>query len=437
MHSALIILLAQALSLVSLADIRTFLYLPSLLILYYLCVSLWLQRSRHAGVAMAQYTPPEDMSPGQIRYLFTGDSDHKADAAVLVYLASRGIISMEPIGAQFSITALTSNLPDDLPEEERAAFDAMFRGTVQYKSVMTDATFEQPAAPKDNFLLNPLQGNEAVELGLAIHRALREQMEHKYFTRNQAFVLPAVTLSIFLAVWDVSRFQQSRLGEPAPPFLGMLVVTLNLVALIALINYLPRADELLRGRIHSPEEVRYLVGGLYLYMLVVIFLYSDTQIEMLALVLVVVPNLVLPPRFLRTPTPLGRARMDEVEGFRKFLAAVDLDKFHRLLQPDKASSLSTVNVAYALAFDLKDVWADYLSVCHLEPGNALPVTSQQIAYERATITFAKRFACFLVAWGAYALYATSDGTFSGALNVPILLFITALFAVSSWPPKFT
>ncbi len=363
----LITLLAASQLAVNMGEARSFMLIVGLLVFYYSGASWWLRRKNSPDVILPQYLPPDGMSPGAVRYLLTGNSDNKTLAAVLVDLASRGLVSMEPQTFSFSITKRTNTLPGDLPEEERAALDAMFNGVVQYKSVLTGAVFEQPAPPCDNFLFEPVEGTNAAELGFAVQHSLRSQMEGKYFTRNLAIVLPGVALSTFLLVLAVARAQAIRMGEPSAPFLGLLIVTASVVAVILLIGYLPRADELLRGRVHATGDVKIMVALLYGYLCFLAFLFTETPSGYYALILVTLLNIALPARLLRTPTRLGRERLDQLEGFRQFLTAVELDKFHRLMRPNWTPSLSVSNLAYALSIDLENVWADFLRVCHLKP----------------------------------------------------------------------
>ena len=123
LHLMLITHLAATQTAVTVAEARSFLLMVAFLICYYLGASRWLQRKSSPGVILPQYSSPDGMSPGALRYLLTGNSDNKTVAAVMVDLASRGLVSMEPQTHYFSIAKRTDALPNDLPEEERAAFD--------------------------------------------------------------------------------------------------------------------------------------------------------------------------------------------------------------------------------------------------------------------------------------------------------------------------
>jgi len=196
-------------------------------VFYYSGASWWLRRKNSRdGYPSRNICRPTACHPARSAYLLTGNSDNKTLAAVLVDLASRGLVSMEPQTFCFSITKRTNTLPGDLPEEERAALDAMFNGVVQYKSVLTGAVFERPAPPCDNFLFEPVEGTNAAELGFAVQHSLRSQMEGQIFHQKSgdraARRCPVHFFCLFLP-WLARK--QSAWESPPRPFLGLLIVT--------------------------------------------------------------------------------------------------------------------------------------------------------------------------------------------------------------------
>jgi hypothetical protein len=78
-------------------------------------------------------------------------------------------------------------------------------------------------------------------------------------------------------------------------------------------------------------------------------------LSLLALVVLNVVFFVL----LQTPTRL-RERMDQVEGFGQFLAAVELDTVDRMNNPHWTPTHHIDYLAYAIALDLKQAWNDHL-----------------------------------------------------------------------------
>jgi hypothetical protein len=59
----------------------------------------------------------------------------------------------------------------------------------------------------------------------------------------------------------------------------LLIVTASVVAVILLIGYLPRADELLRGHVHATGDVKVLVALLYGYLCFLAFLFAETHVR--------------------------------------------------------------------------------------------------------------------------------------------------------------
>jgi Predicted membrane protein (DUF2207) len=80
-------------------------------------------------------------------------------------------------------------------------------------------------------------------------------------------------------------------------------------------------------------------------------------LTLVALVVVNIAGAVL----VQTGTPLSRARKDQVQGFRQFLASDELDPLNRLNDPQLTPALVTDHLAYAIALDLKEAWGDNLS----------------------------------------------------------------------------
>src|SRR4029077_17871782 len=99
---------------------------PLLLLLYYLTLFLLVHRRRDPVPLIPQYAPPKNLSPAALRYIFTGDSDRKSVAAVLLQLASRGLISVKGHQNWFILNKLTDRVPPDLPREELKDFSALF-----------------------------------------------------------------------------------------------------------------------------------------------------------------------------------------------------------------------------------------------------------------------------------------------------------------------
>jgi uncharacterized membrane protein len=61
---------------------------------------------------------------------------------------------------------------------------------------------------------------------------------------------------------------------------------------------------------------------------------------------------------LKAPTVAGRRLLDQVDGFKLFLSAVDSDRLNRVMPPDKTPETFEKFLPYALALDLEHAWSE-------------------------------------------------------------------------------
>lgn len=333
-------------------DPRWYFLVDGLLILYYIGVYKWLHRKRDAEPIVAQYAPPKDLSPGAMRYLLTGDSDRQTVAAVLLDLAARGLVSITCLDNFYLITKRTDRVPPNLPPEEAAAFSVMFLRPLPPPSINIPHPLRGRAVPKGSFLVHPIAGDNFNSLATNIHSALRATCEKKYFTRNLAYSLPAAVLSILCIVGSTFT------GSPAY-FMAFFILSG-----IFFINFTPYIRDLLRGRIRGSQNSMYLVVLLMAFMVWTAMFASEskqyTNLFEITLMSAVLLNIGLPALF-RTPKEPGRLALNQIEGHREFLTRAEVDRLHRMQDPQWTPGDTTRNLAYAVALDLHHAWEDYLA----------------------------------------------------------------------------
>jgi hypothetical protein len=82
---------------------------------------------------------------------------------------------------------------------------------------------------------------------------------------------------------------------------------------------------------------------------VALFLFNSIALHILFLFL------------LKAPTVAGRKLLDQVEGFKMFLGAVDGDRLNRVNPPDQTPETFEKFLPYALALDVEQAWAEKFS----------------------------------------------------------------------------
>ena len=329
------------------------LLLPAALCLYYVIVWIAFGRDPKRGTIVPQYEPPDDMSPAAMRYLMTGMTDRKSVAAVLAHLASKKLIAIQPQDGDYCIRRNVSEAPGNLPVEEAAAFRAL----TEIESFRIPGS----SAPLQTVFLQSGANQHVSLLGSVISGAVNKQVEQICFDRNLRFSLPAIMLSSLISLILAAGID-SREGVV---FLTLWFLFCSLfVGVIVSMTVVPALRDMVHGRTAGRNIAQIVVPTLMFSAALAfvdwrISLASSTEFA-LTLVAVTVLNVIF-TALLQKLTPRGRKRLDEVLGFRDFLATVELDHLERMNDPRLSPAVLNDYLAYAIALDLKESWGDQLS----------------------------------------------------------------------------
>ena len=148
------------------------------------------------------------------------------------------------------------------------------------------------------------------------------------------------------------------------------------------------------------------------------FLAHATTVYIIPLILALAGLSALFLYLMKRPTGPGRQVMDQIEGFRRYLAAVEADRLHRLHPPDKTPELFEKYLPYALALDVEHEWAeqftDLLTQAGQVPGGSgyQPVWYHSRSFDASNLGgFSGSLGSFLS--GAIASSSRAPGSSSG------------------------
>lgn len=330
-----------------------FLVLPAALCLYYIVVWVAFGRNPKPGTIVPHYDPPGGMSPAAMRYLLTGTTDRKSVAAVLAHLAAKKLISVEPQNGDYCVRRTVQEAPGDLPAEEAAAFRAL----TEIESFRIPGS----SAPMHTVFLQSGANQYVALLGSVISGAVNKQVERLCFNRNLRYSVPAILLSSLVSLIIAAGIE----GKSGILFLTLWFLFCSLfLGIIVSMTVVPAIRDMLSGRKAGRNIAQMLVptamfSGALVFVDWRIALGSNQEFafSLFAITLLNVTFTAL----LQKLTPLGRKRLDEVMGFREFLATVELDRFERMNNPKLTPALLNDYLAYAIALDLKESWGDQLS----------------------------------------------------------------------------
>jgi uncharacterized membrane protein YgcG len=320
-----------------------------LLLVYYVLVWSAVGRDPQRGVIMALYEPPANLSPAGMRYLQRMGFDNKTFSAAILDMAVRGFLTIKQQAGSY--TLYTTGKPDSvLSEDERRVAASLFAGRNQ---IWLHNENHQPIHDALKALKNYLASTE----------------QKNYFVTNSRFLIAPVVLSILMAVWYLALLGSSKI-----PTAGFLAFWLSIWSL-AVYSMVTKVIEMWRATARGPSSlVSETVGvgkaifsslGTVPFILFEFvgfwFLWKSTSFSFVVYVFACGMLHTLFLHLMKAPTIAGRRLMDQVEGFKMFLGAVDADRLNRTMPPQQTPAVFERFLPYALALDVEQDWAEKFS----------------------------------------------------------------------------
>lgn len=306
------------------------------------CAQAW-RKTVHlrspAGVLVPSYSPPEGLSAPAVRYLTRMRCDNRALAAAVADLAVRGHIKLfrdrELPASPLKLQRQICSAP--LPVEERAALKAL-------------------ASTGETIILGPQSFGQLCSAGDALRESLSRQYEGTLFKSNRTLAATGLVL-LFGSFWLIACAVVATRSSGAASndvFMGALSLTVLIILLYALQTE-PSGDG-------SILAIFALIAG------VTASIYDLPMIPR-ALALGGWPALAFPAlacplilsgyRWMSVPTEAGRKALDEIAGFREFLAKAEINRLDRMTSPSDSDTFER-HLPYAIALGVGSEAADGL-----------------------------------------------------------------------------
>jgi uncharacterized membrane protein YgcG len=296
------------------------------------------------GTVVPLFEPPEGLSAAAIRYIRRMAFDNRCFAAAIVDSGVHRKLRMEEsekgLFRKAKVTLIKTGEPDGLPEPERRMLTALFAG---------GDSLEMDKANHSYFG--------------AARKALQENLEAAYLGRlflknlgwawvGMMFLLAALLfVGMTIALSDI----YAGLGERAMPALGFLLM---IGAVIAGVN--SRAARKDGSWARAALAALLGLGG---SALVAFAFIQAVQVEPFRVwVWMLVPLLILPVAlsafsWMAAPTGEGRAVMDKIAGFERYLSITDENRLEVLHPPEKTPELFERYLPHAIALGVENRWA--------------------------------------------------------------------------------
>lgn len=316
-----------------------------------LYVLMWLRVGvdRRGGPVVVQYEPPRGLSAAAIGYLHRRGYHASQYAAALVGLAVKGAVRVHRASGRWRVERTGSGT--GLLSDERAVLGTLLGNA-------SEVTLE------------PGNASHLARGAQALRNALAGQLERAFFVANRRWWLAgiatgAVALAVLAWRW---RFDVEAGSWAA-------VVFLELFTLVA-VSLLARSAAAVRHGRAGGGSVALVQGG--------VLVVAALPFALLTLVLAQAVNQMVPGHLLAAgiavgvtnaafyhllerPTRAGRGVLDRVEGFRRFLAAVDRDRLRRMVGNEPGPDVAERFLPHAIALGIEEAWASRLGALLTPP----------------------------------------------------------------------
>jgi len=304
------------------------------LLLYYLLAWFKVGRDPAKGVIIPRFAPPKGFSPAMVRMLWKMKFDNTAFTAGIINMAVHGGLHIND--QDTTVLELGHQAPAEFSAGEKAAWNEFGKEGKQVR------------LEKDNHRLI----NRARQ---AMKDKLSKELASTYFLTNSLWVIPGVTLTL-LAIGAVA------LSADEPPLILFLSAWLTgwTFGCITLLG------QAIRG--WKASSVMGKVSAIMLTLFALPFLAGEvfglgllvSQIGFIAglfFLLMICMNALF-YQLLKAPTRIGRATLDEIEGFRLYLSVAEKDRLNILHPPKQTPQLFEQFLPYAIALGVENEWGE-------------------------------------------------------------------------------
>jgi hypothetical protein len=315
-------------------------------LVYYFFAWSAVGRDAAAGVIMPLYEPPSGLSPGAMRYLVEMGFDNKTYAAAILDMAVRGYLRITQESKTYTLT-LTGKSDSVLTPDEKLIAAQLFDGRTQILLKQENHTVIRAAQQ-------------------AFSKWLKDSEQRVYFVTNSRYLIPPIALTVGIVILYFLHQPGEKVG--ASLFLSFWLAFWTFAVSMLLLSVYARWKEAISGRTFSGTAF---AQAIFLTLFAIPFLFGEVfgvimlartasiSIVIFLLVAAIIHGIFV--HLMKAPTFAGRRLLDQVQGFKLFLSAVDGDRLNRILPPEQSPTVFEKFLPYALALNVEQAWAEKFS----------------------------------------------------------------------------
>jgi len=317
-----------------------------ILLAYYIVTWALVGKDPAAGVIMPLYEPPPGFSPAAVRYLTKMGFDDRTFAAAIINMAVKRYLTIVDQDGEYAVRRAQGDR-SSLSVEERQVADKLLGGAEKIELKNT----------------NHAKIGAAVE---ALKTALRMNQDKVYFLTNRRYLIPGLVFSVLVLAF---------VGLAAPgeqKFLALFMIVWLSGWSVGVFFLVSQALQAWKNALFgSGHKAASLGGAIFLSLFSLPFLggeiaglfalgYATSGTVLLILLAMVAINYLF-HYLLKAPTHAGRVLLDQIAGFKMFLAAVEKDRLNFFNPPERTPLLFEKYLPYALALGIEQQWSEQFS----------------------------------------------------------------------------
>lgn len=303
-----------------------------LLLLYFLLAWLKVGRDPARGVVIPRFAPPKGFSPAMVRMLWKMHFDNTAYTAGIINMAVQGGLKINE--QDKTALELSDQAPRSLSAGERAAWNELRLGG------------ERIQLERSNYrILNRAQQ--------AMKDKLSRELASTYFLTNSLWMVPGLAITL-LAIGGIAYLA----NDPEQVLFMSVWLTGWTFGCVILVR-----QALISWQAHG---VMGIVGAMVKTLLALPFLAGEIvglgllirQIGLAAGIVFIgiIGMNALFYELLKAPTRVGRAILDEIEGFKLYLSVAEKDRLNFIHPPEETPELFEQFLPYAIALGVENQW---------------------------------------------------------------------------------
>lgn len=300
-------------------------------------------RGPQAGTVVPLFSPPGDMSAASVRYVSEMGADNRTFAAALIDLAVRGKLR--------------------LVEGEKGFFS---RAKTTIEKAGSDATLPTPEAAMlarlfgsgDSLLMDNKNHATFSAAQTALKSGLKKQYEGDLFVRNWTWSMRGLLLML-AAIWLTAA--ALILASPvAHNSMKLLFVPLSGLAALGVAFLLYRRASKAGAETGVLAKIGAAIIGLVaigIGMATIGAAVTSGRVLPLLVPMIALPVVISAFWWMAAPTKKGRAVLDQIAGFRRYLSITEEERLEQMHPPKKTPELFEKYLPYAIALKVENAWA--------------------------------------------------------------------------------